>query len=232
MNNKLLTLSIALLLFIIIFSGCINQKEIESNGKVVYVDLEGGFYGIVADNGQKYKPVNLDEEFKEDGLFIHFKARAAQNQTNIHMWGKLIYILEIEKFEKVGHLVDYIGCKNDTNTFETPTDKDCIKYSYENNVLSLTHVNAGFNCCPEIAANIWLNDDKIIIEEYELEALCHCLCLFDLEYEIANLGLGIYDISIIEPYIHKDEEKLEFTMDLINTNSGEYCVDRHYYPWE
>jgi hypothetical protein len=75
------------------------ETLINETGEIQYIDLEGGFYGIIADNGNHYDPANLSAEFKVDGLRIRFTAQIAENQGGIHMWGTLIEILEIEKIE-------------------------------------------------------------------------------------------------------------------------------------
>jgi hypothetical protein len=86
--------SAALLLFL--FNGCI-KASLEDTGTIKYVNLEGGFYGIVSDNGQKLDPVNLKNEFKKDGLRIKFVYSLKKNGVNIHQWGKIIEIISIRK---------------------------------------------------------------------------------------------------------------------------------------
>ena len=126
----------------------------------------------------------------------------------------------------------YTGC------IELDTDyshsQDCMEYNYDGeNILLLKHINAGFNCCPKnIIADIKIDNYSIIIEEIEIDGECDCLCLFNLSYEIKDLEPGEYKITIIEPYVHKDEETLEFTIDLLTTPSGVFCVERDHYPWD
>jgi len=69
-----------------------------TNGIIKYIPLEGGFYGIETDKGEKYIPLNLPEEFKKDGLKVWFKAKPKKVAT-IQMWGKPIEILEIKLIE-------------------------------------------------------------------------------------------------------------------------------------
>ena len=59
---------------------------VEAAGMIVYVDLEGGFYGIVADDGTRYDPLDLDDAFREDSLRVRFRARRADVMT-VRMWG-------------------------------------------------------------------------------------------------------------------------------------------------
>jgi hypothetical protein len=64
---------------------------------VIYVDLEGGFYGIVDEHGEHLDPMNLPEEFKKDGLKVKFWYEEQKDRIGFHMWGKIIKINKIEK---------------------------------------------------------------------------------------------------------------------------------------
>ena len=74
------------------------SEVISANGTIEYIPLEGGFYGIVTDEGEKYLPLNLPGEFKKDGLRIWFKAKPKKIVTS-QIWGKPIEILEIKLIE-------------------------------------------------------------------------------------------------------------------------------------
>ncbi len=118
----------------------------------------------------------------------------------------------------------------------TPPNQTCIEYQYDGqSVLSINHINAGFNCCPdELAAIISIEGNVITIEEVEYlySGGCDCLCLFNLDYEITGLPPGEYTVIVIEPYRHPDDEPLEFTINLSSSpSSGSHCVYRSYYPW-
>lgn len=120
-------------------------------------------------------------------------------------------------------------------TDSTPPNQDCIEYQYDGeNVLSIKHINAGFNCCPdEIKAIVNIEDNIITIKEkeYLYSGGCYCLCLFDLDYDISGVSPEVYTIKVIEPYLPEGNEPLEFTVDLSSSTSGRYCVDRSGYPW-
>jgi hypothetical protein len=137
-----------------------------------------------------------------------------------------------------GILTNYIGCKRIPKVSATDSispDQDCLEYYYDGEgVLELKHINAGFNCCPdELLADISVEGNVITIEEREsLSNPCHCLCLFDLDLRIINLEPGEYVISVIEPYVFMDEERINFTINLsLSPSSGIYCVKRSTYPW-
>ncbi len=74
-------------------------KVVEGTGTVVFVDLEGGFYGIVADDGARYNPLNLPAEFQQDGLRVRFRVRIREDAATIQMWGTPVDILQIEPLE-------------------------------------------------------------------------------------------------------------------------------------
>ena len=69
---------------------------IEVAGTVRYIRLEGGFYGIIGDDGGKYLPLNMPKEFKVDGLRVRFTAKV-RNVATIYMWGIPVEILSIER---------------------------------------------------------------------------------------------------------------------------------------
>jgi hypothetical protein len=87
------------------FSGCLEKFKIEDAGTIIFCDFEGGFYGIISDNfhnvEKKFDPINLPNEFKEDGLRVKFKALVTLGQYGYHMWGTYVRILEIEKLESI-----------------------------------------------------------------------------------------------------------------------------------
>ena len=115
---------------------------------------------------------------------------------------------------------------------DTTFDFDCIEYSYQPaGVLTLRHINAGFNCCPEIDIDIEIEGDTIIIRENELLAGCACDCLYNLDLEARGLPPGEYWIRVIEPYVWPDDEQLAFTVNLASEPSGTFCVPRDRYPW-
>ncbi len=64
-------------------------------GMIVYLDFEGGFYGLVADDGARYDPLNLDETFKKDSLRVRFRAEKRTDVMTTRMWGRPVHILEM-----------------------------------------------------------------------------------------------------------------------------------------
>ena len=73
------------------------QAHITGTGTVRYIDLEGGFYGIIGDDGKKYLPIDLDQQYKTDGLKVRFRFKARNDVMTIYMWGITVEVLTIEK---------------------------------------------------------------------------------------------------------------------------------------
>jgi len=153
-----------------------------------------------------------------------------------------VFILGCEKEEKPplvisGELFSNTQCKDffksSSEGYTTPDSLSCIEYSFNqaDNALTLRHINAGFNCCPEeLSCEIIAQGDTLIVEEYEKSALCNCNCLYDLEIVINGILESVYKIKMIEPYAH-DQEELFFEIDLSKEASGSFCVVRKGYPW-
>lgn len=97
-----------LVALVVIGGGCQSTPQIEErepvpqdsqviNGTVHHIPLEGGFYGIVADDGRHYDPVNLPDEFRQDGLSVTCRIRPARDRISFRMWGQLVEITDIQR---------------------------------------------------------------------------------------------------------------------------------------
>lgn len=63
--------------------------------KVTYLNFEGGFYGLITHNGDKYLPMNLDKAFKQDGAIVNIKGKV-ENIMTTQQWGKPFKISDIQ----------------------------------------------------------------------------------------------------------------------------------------
>jgi hypothetical protein len=113
------------------------------------------------------------------------------------------------------------------------SNKSCVEYIYNDSEkeLFLRHLSAGFNCCP---GNLYYvaeySGDTLVIQAFESEAGCFCLCLYDLDIRVTGVDKYTTYIKIIEPYSH-DQDKLYFKVNFSVESMGEYCADRTQYPW-
>ena len=135
-----------------------------------------------------------------------------------------------------GSLVNATDCKTfSIKSVEeiTSASETAIKYEFADGILKIEHINTAFNCCPgEITAVINIDSDLITIEAVEKKAGCHCICLYDLDYEVDGLTPGTYRLKVIEQYGIEEDIKLDFTIDLENDPSGIFSVPRNRYPWD
>lgn len=61
-------------------------------GTVTYQDLEGGFWGIIGDDGQKYHPVEgLPKEAQKEGQRVEADLEAA-HMMSFAMWGRTVRV--------------------------------------------------------------------------------------------------------------------------------------------
>jgi len=67
-------------------------------GKIIYIPLEGGFYGLESNKGNKYLPVNLPDDLKRHGLSIQARLVKVEGMMGLHMWGEYVRVLDIKPF--------------------------------------------------------------------------------------------------------------------------------------
>lgn len=72
------------------------QPGIRATGTVRRLDLEGGFWGIIADDGRKFDPMGLDARFQKEGLRVRFEATPETDMISTRMWGTMVRITRIE----------------------------------------------------------------------------------------------------------------------------------------
>ncbi len=78
------------------------QRSVSAQGTVRYVPIEGGFYGIVTDSGERYLPSNLSAEFQQDGLRVRVEGTTPQDVVTFQQWGAPLEISSIQKIEAAG----------------------------------------------------------------------------------------------------------------------------------
>ncbi|MBM2830984.1 MAG: hypothetical protein HW414_36 [Dehalococcoidia bacterium] len=75
-------------------------KDIISvTGTVKFIELEGGFYGIAGDDGKNYDPINLAQDFRQDGMRVRFEAKVRTDMASTRQWGALVEITRISKLK-------------------------------------------------------------------------------------------------------------------------------------
>ncbi len=90
--------------------GCIGSETTDPNavsgsGTVVYQNLEGGFYGIIADDGTAYLTLNLPDTFKQDDLAVTFTGFIRPDVATIQQWGTPFELTEISSSDQTMKIV-------------------------------------------------------------------------------------------------------------------------------
>jgi len=66
------------------------------NGTIKYINIEGGFWGIISTSGQQFLPVNLPSSYQVHGASISCNYRPAKQMDSFIQWGLAIQIISFE----------------------------------------------------------------------------------------------------------------------------------------
>lgn len=69
------------------------MKSKRITGTVRYQQLATGFWGIIDEKGQEWRPVNMPEQLKEEGKKVTITIREVDEGMSIFMWGTPVRIV-------------------------------------------------------------------------------------------------------------------------------------------
>jgi len=69
------------------------KNKFKITGHVKYLDFEGGFWGIVGDDGKEYRPVSMPNQLKHDGEAVEVTVRPVEEGMSMHMWGEPVKVI-------------------------------------------------------------------------------------------------------------------------------------------
>lgn len=72
------------------------ENSLAFTGKIERVELEGGFWGIVTDDGRRLDPGKLPAAVQVDGLPVQGQAKMLTDVMTVRMWGTPVELLEIK----------------------------------------------------------------------------------------------------------------------------------------
>lgn len=88
----------ALVLLLLSTGSCDGDDEtITVVGTVDFIQVEGGCWSILAADQTRYEPINLPEEFKQDGLAVRAVLLPRDDLVSICQIGQIVEILTIER---------------------------------------------------------------------------------------------------------------------------------------
>ena len=72
------------------------MKTFRIKGKVTFQNLGTGFWGIIDNKGNEWRPVQMPDQLKTDGKTVKVTAKKAEEGMSIFMWGEAIEIISFE----------------------------------------------------------------------------------------------------------------------------------------
>jgi hypothetical protein len=66
---------------------------------VIFVKLEGGFYGLLAQDGSKLLPINLAPQYQIPNTTLNIQGKKVEGMMPIQQWGVPFEIINIELVE-------------------------------------------------------------------------------------------------------------------------------------
>lgn len=76
--------------------GKVDMKQLSFTATVTYMNLEGGFFGLVSKEGKHWLPMNLKKEFQQHGAIIKVTGSTLDDIMTIQQWGTPFSITHIE----------------------------------------------------------------------------------------------------------------------------------------
>lgn len=77
-------------------SNQVDAKQLSFIATVKFMNLEGGFFGLVSNEGKHWLPLNLNKEFQQHGAVIKVKGNPVKGMMTIQQWGTPFSITHIE----------------------------------------------------------------------------------------------------------------------------------------
>ena len=71
-------------------------REHWRTGTITFMKIEGGFFGIVTDKGEKLLPINLSKQFQQVGAQVKIQGELITEMMTIQQWGTPFKITKIE----------------------------------------------------------------------------------------------------------------------------------------
>jgi hypothetical protein len=67
--------------------GALKEGMMTVTGRLEFMSIEGGFFGIVTDQGQKLLPLNLKPEYHQHGMRLEVTGKIETDIMTIQQWG-------------------------------------------------------------------------------------------------------------------------------------------------
>ncbi|GAB4406788.1 MAG: hypothetical protein OHK0053_33150 [Microscillaceae bacterium] len=64
-----------------------------TKGKIAYQSLGPGFWGLIGDDGQHWRPLEMPAALKKEGLRVEVELEEAESGFSVFMWGTPVQII-------------------------------------------------------------------------------------------------------------------------------------------
>jgi len=78
----------------------VEQAKFSRTGTIQFIAIEGGFYGIITEKGEKLLPMNLDPQYLINGTIISFEGTYIKDLVTIQQWGRPFRISKVQVIKK------------------------------------------------------------------------------------------------------------------------------------
>lgn len=72
------------------------MKSIKVSGEVQYINLATGFWAIVSQDGEKYRPIHMPDQMKIEGKKVTVRIKPISEEFSMMMWGTPVKIIQFE----------------------------------------------------------------------------------------------------------------------------------------
>ena len=137
-------------------------------GQVRWVDIEGGFYGIITPDGARYLPVNLPEGYRVDGVTVTFTGISPPDLVSMQMWGEPV---EIQTISTVNENTPY------TQSWYAPDDAGAISLDEtqaERLIMAASGLQTGLDAIDQKVSSIAQNLSRQVVGKEQIHDHTHC----------------------------------------------------------
>lgn len=76
-----------------------SSTVVKGTGTIRFMEFEGGFYGIIADDSTRYDPGQMEAKFEQDGLRVRFELTPRKDVMTMRQWGTPADVHSIEEID-------------------------------------------------------------------------------------------------------------------------------------
>ncbi len=72
------------------------MKSKQITGTVEYINIATGFWAIISDDGEKYRPIHMPDQLKIEGKKVKVNIKPIHEEFSLMMWGTPVKITIFE----------------------------------------------------------------------------------------------------------------------------------------